>query len=55
MEGPKRPKDAYEPPAIRKVKIVRGELAVAGCKTRTSGPGPTIGACYKSGCKHVGS
>jgi len=48
-------KEAYEAPEIRKVKIVRGELAVTGCKMRTSAPGPTFGGCFASNCRSVGS
>jgi hypothetical protein len=31
VKGPK-PKQTYEPPRIRKVKLVPDELAVTGCK-----------------------
>jgi hypothetical protein len=54
MEKPKA-KEEYEPPEIRTVKIVRGELAVTGCKTRTASPGPTFGGCFASNCRTVGS
>jgi hypothetical protein len=47
-------KEAYEPPEIRKVKLVRGELAVAVCKSSSSKTGPTTG-CFRSNCKNVGS
>lgn len=50
-----RVKEAYERPVIRRVKIVRGELAVTGCKTRGGGPGPTIGGCQRSNCRTMGS
>jgi hypothetical protein len=34
MKESRRPaKPAYEPPAVRKVKLVAGEIAVAGCKS----------------------
>jgi hypothetical protein len=35
MKDPRRPaaREAYEPPLIRKVKLVPGEIAVAGCKS----------------------
>jgi hypothetical protein len=35
MKDPRRPgaREAYEPPLIRKVKLVAGEMAVAGCKS----------------------
>ena len=44
----------YESPEIRKVRLVRGELAVAACKTQTARTGPTTG-CFRSNCKNVGS
>lgn len=49
-----RSKETYEPPMLRKVKIVRGELAVTGCKTRSATTGPTVG-CFRSNCRTVGS
>ena len=35
MKDPRPPaaREAYEPPLIRKVKLVAGEIAVAGCKS----------------------
>lgn len=48
------PKEAYEKPELRKVKLVAGEVAVTGCKTPTSVMGPTTG-CFMSMCKSVGS
>ena len=35
MKDPRRPaaREPYEPPLIRKVKLVPGEIAVAGCKS----------------------
>lgn len=47
-------RESYERPVIRKVKLVRGEMAVASCKTRTSRTGPTTG-CFRSNCKSAGS
>jgi hypothetical protein len=47
-------REAYESPEIRKVKLVKGELAVAVCKTTTSRTGPTTG-CFRSNCKTAGS
>ena len=47
-------REPYEPPEIRKVKLIRGEMAVASCKTRTSRTGPTTG-CFRSNCKTAGS
>jgi hypothetical protein len=44
----------YEPPAIRKVKLIPEEMAVAICKTRTSVVGPTTG-CTRANCKAKGS
>lgn len=54
MPRTKGTKEAYEPPIVRKVKIVRGELAVTGCKTQTATTGPTVG-CFRSNCRTVGS
>ena len=53
-DEPKRIRETYEPPQIRKVKLVKGELAVAVCKTTTSRTGPTTG-CFRSNCKTAGS
>jgi|WetSurMetagenome_2_1015567.scaffolds.fasta_scaffold645263_2 hypothetical protein len=50
----KKAKLPYEPPVIRKVKLVRDETAAAICKTRTSMIGPTTG-CFRSNCKARGS
>ena len=47
-------KQPYLPPAVRKIKIVQGEMAVTGCKTRLSTTGPTIG-CFRSNCRATGS
>jgi hypothetical protein len=47
-------REPYEPPSILRVKLVKGELAVAGCKTQTSRTGPTTG-CFRSNCKNRGS
>jgi len=52
MERTRR--EPYQPPAILRVKLVKGELAVAGCKTQTSRTGPTTG-CFRSNCKNRGS
>jgi hypothetical protein len=45
---------AYEKPVVRRIKLVKGELAVAGCKATSSHTGPTTG-CVRSGCKMPGS
>jgi hypothetical protein len=56
MDGTRtRKRERYEPPVVRKVKIVAGELAVAACKTRAVGSGPTFGGCFRSNCKTTGS
>jgi hypothetical protein len=44
----------YEPPSIRKVKLIQDEMAVAICKTQTSKVGPTTG-CFRANCKAKGS
>ena len=54
MQKTRRNKEAYEPPTVRKVKIVRAELAVTGCKTQTATTGPTVG-CFRSNCRTTGS
>jgi len=48
-----RTREAYERPRVVRVKVVSGEMAVTGCKTRSSG-GPTTG-CFRSNCRAVGS
>jgi hypothetical protein len=50
----KKPKVPYEPPRIRKVKLVREEMAAAICKTQTARTGPTRG-CFRTNCKEKGS
>lgn len=48
-------KEAYEPPEIVRVQLVRDELAVTGCKTNTSA-GPTTGCRGGlSPCRAIGS
>ena len=44
----------YESPVIRKVKLVKEELAVAICKTQAARTGPTTG-CFRANCKAKGS
>ena len=45
-------KEPYEKPELRKVKLVAGEVAAAGCKTMTSAMGPTTG-CFTSMCVSI--
>jgi hypothetical protein len=33
-KAPRPPREKYEPPVVRKVKLVAEELAVAGCKSQ---------------------
>jgi hypothetical protein len=47
-------KEEYEKPAVLRIKLVKGELAVAGCKRATSHVGPSTG-CVRSGCRLAGS
>jgi hypothetical protein len=50
-------KEAYEPPEIQRVKLVRDELAVAACKTASSSGGPATG-CLRGvagPCRTAGS
>ena len=49
-----RTREAYERPRVVRVKVVSGEMAVTGCKTRTATTGPTSG-CFRSNCRSVGS
>ena len=52
----KRPtREVYERPKVVRVRIVAGEMAVTGCKTRTSIGGPTPGGCFRSNCRTIGS
>ena len=51
----KRPaREPYERPRVVRVRIVSGEMAVAGCKTRQAATGPSTG-CFRSSCRAVGS
>jgi len=51
----KRPtRQAYERPKVVRVRIVSGEMAVTGCKTRVSTTGPTTG-CLRGACRAIGS
>ena len=51
----KRPtRQAYERPKVLRVRIVSGELAVTGCKSRVSTTGPTTG-CLRGACRAIGS
>jgi hypothetical protein len=54
MQKKERPKQAYERPEVRRIKLVGEELAAAGCKTPTSKMGP-MGGCFFSMCKVSGS
>jgi hypothetical protein len=48
------PKQSYEKPEVRRVKLVSGEIASAGCKTVSSMTGPTTG-CNAGMCLSMGS
>ena len=50
----KGPREPYEKPELRKVRLVAGEVAAANCKTMTSMMGPTTG-CFASMCVTLGS
>lgn len=51
----KRPlREPYQRPKVIRVKIVSGEMAVTGCKTRDSATGSTLG-CVRSNCRTAGS
>jgi hypothetical protein len=47
-------RERYEAPTVTKVRIVPGEMAVTGCKTRTSATGPSLG-CQRTACRTIGS
>lgn len=49
------PRLRYEPPAIRKIKLVEGELAVTGCKSNAAMSGMSVPSCVRSGCKARGT
>jgi hypothetical protein len=52
----KRPtREPYERPKVVRVRIVSSEMAVTGCKMRTSLGGPTPGGCLRSACRTPGS
>jgi hypothetical protein len=48
------PKQAYEKPELRRIKLISGEVAAAGCKTISSSMGPTTG-CFAGMCSAIGS
>jgi hypothetical protein len=47
-------KEPYERPEILRIRLVKDELAVTVCKTRTSSTGPAVG-CFRSNCRTTGS
>jgi hypothetical protein len=49
-------KQAYEKPEVRRIKLVRKELAATGCKVLNSAMGPGKG-CWRLGvgCRQPGS
>jgi hypothetical protein len=51
----KRPaREPYERPKVVRVRVVPGEMAIAGCKLRTGFVGPNLG-CRRSNCRAIGS
>lgn len=42
MQDNKLPKEPYEPPRIRKVRLAADELAVTGCKSTPVGGNPNV-------------
>ena len=48
-------KEPYEKPQVLRVKLVQGEMAVTGCKTRTQTAGPQQGGCRAGICQQRGS
>jgi hypothetical protein len=49
------PREPYERPKVVRVRIVSGEMAVTGCKVRNGSTGPTLGGCFRSACRAIGS
>jgi hypothetical protein len=49
------PREAYEPPRVLRVKLVKGEMAVTGCKTRSQATGPAFPGCRAGICQQRGS
>jgi hypothetical protein len=49
-------KQAYQKPEVRRIKLIRKELAAAGCKVANSSMGPGAG-CWRLGvgCRQPGS
>jgi hypothetical protein len=52
-----QPKEPYEAPEIQRVKLVKDELAVTGCKTTTSAgrSGACLGRGMIGACRGNGS
>lgn len=48
-------KEPYEKPQVLKVKLVQGEMAVTGCKTRQQATGPAFPGCRAGICQQRGS
>jgi hypothetical protein len=48
-------KEAYEKPQVLRVKLVQGEMAVTGCKTRQQATGPAFPGCRAGICQQRGS
>ena len=48
-------KESYERPQVLRVKLVQGEIAVTGCKTRTQTTGPAFPGCRAGVCQQRGS
>jgi hypothetical protein len=55
MDQKQAKRETYEAPAIRRIRLVEGELAAAGCKTSTAKMGPTGSGCFASMCLSIGS
>jgi hypothetical protein len=54
-ERPTQTKEAYEPPEVRRIKLVAEEMAAVGCKT-ASGPGRFTRCSFgASRCSSIGS
>jgi hypothetical protein len=57
MDKPRKTetKERYEAPEVRRIKLVRSELAAVGCKRPTSTMGPAVGCVRFGACRMPGS
>jgi hypothetical protein len=48
-------REPYEGPQVLRVKLVKGEMAVTGCKQATQTTGPAFPGCRAGICQQRGS